>query len=308
MTVPILFLVFNRPDLVEQSFARIRDARPAQLFIAADGPRPDREGEAELCSQCREIVDCIDWDCEVKTLFRDSNLGCRIAVSEAITWFFEHVEEGIVLEDDCVAEPSFFRFCSELLELYRYDNRIMCITGNNFQNGIIRGAASYYFSIYNHCWGWATWRRAWQLYDCEMKRWTELKSSDFLSGFLQQRVAEYWTREFDSILSGCSHVWDYQWELTCWSNSGLTATPNVNLVSNIGFDDRATHTKDANSAANRLQSYRMNFPLRHPADVSRYVIADRFVEQNHFGIGPALQRPSVIKRLSRKLFLRRFHE
>jgi hypothetical protein len=166
---PVLFLIFNRPNTTEQVFEAIAKAKPRCLFVAADGPRTDKEGEAEKCQAVRDIIKRVDWDCEVKTLFREQNLGCKEAVSSAITWFFEQVEEGIILEDDCLPSDSFFSFCAELLEKYRDDKRIMMISGDNFQDGIQRGDASYYFSSVPWIWGWATWRRAWRLYDREMQ-------------------------------------------------------------------------------------------------------------------------------------------
>ncbi|WP_146521713.1 hypothetical protein [Stieleria varia] len=298
MTPPILFLIFNRPDLVEISFREIRKAKPSQLFVAADGPRAIKEGEAELCEQARRIVDHVDWECEIHTLFRDENLGCRKAVSSAISWFFDHVEDGIILEDDCVPEHSFFRFCGDMLARYRNDERVMCVTGDNFQDGIARGRASYYFSIYNHCWGWATWRRAWNHFDHDLKNWERLRETRFLQKLMPRKSADYWTRAFDSVLTNKVDSWAYIWTFSCWSQNGVTATPNQNLVSNIGFDTRATHTADATSASSRLQSHQIAFPLSHPSRVRRNRKADRYVEKNSFGI----QLPdSYSDRVQRKL-------
>lgn len=167
-TPPVLFLVFNRAHTTVRVFEAIRQARPARLYVAADGPRPVREGEAERCAEVRRIATNVDWDCEVHTLFRDENLGCRHAVSSAITWFFVYEEEGIILEDDCIPNQSFFLYCAELLERYRDDERIMCITGDNFQKTMEGYPFGYYFYIYNHCWGWASWRRAWSHYDADL--------------------------------------------------------------------------------------------------------------------------------------------
>lgn len=277
MTPPILFLIFNRPDLTQQSFASIREAQPKQLFIAADGPRPDREGEAALCEETRSIVAEVDWECDVKTLFREENLGCRQAVSSAISWFFEHVEEGIILEDDCVADPTFFPFCADLLTRYRDDERVMCITGNNFQQGRIRGTASYYFSVYNHCWGWATWRRAWQKYDLQMTRWPEFRDSYKLNQLLTPSASDKWREIFNSVFQGSVDTWDYQWTFSCWLNGGLTATPNGNLVRNIGFDHRATHTTDTQSTNSKLPVKPLVFPLVHPAGIEQDKSADQHV-------------------------------
>lgn len=297
----VLFLIFNRPDLVEQSFSRIREAKPAQLFVAADGPRANREGEAGLCNQARTIVEKVDWDCEVKTLFRDDNLGCRRAVSSAITWFFEHVEEGIILEDDCVADLSFFRFSAELLERYRDDERIMCVTGNNFQDGIPRGDASYYFSIYNHCWGWASWRRAWSLYDAELSALLELTDQQFLEGFQRPLVAKYWSNCFHAVLKNEVDSWAYVWTFSCWANSGLTAIPNVNLVKNIGFDERATHTTGGVSPLANMATHSVISPLEHPANVLRHQLADQWTEDTTFEIRAPSPPPTLAQRIRRRV-------
>ena len=162
---PILFLIFNRPQLTARVFAAIREAQPSQLYVAADGPRSNRPGEADLCEQARRVINGVDWPCEVKTLYRQENLGCRQAVSSAITWFFDNVEAGVVLEDDCLPIESFFRFCSELLIRYRDDTRIGMISGNNHGFRIYDDSLSYSFSKHGAIWGWASWRRAWRLYD-----------------------------------------------------------------------------------------------------------------------------------------------
>jgi len=165
---PILFLVFNRPNTTQRVFNVIRQVKPKQLFVAADGPRRDKGADEEKCEATREIVKQIDWDCEVKTLFREENLGCGKAVSSAITWFFENVEEGIILEDDCLPNLDFFGYCEELLDRYRDNREVMFIGGDNFQKGKKWGDASYYFSAYNHVWGWATWKRTWDIYDFKL--------------------------------------------------------------------------------------------------------------------------------------------
>ena len=175
LNTPILFLIFNRPEITARVFQEIRKAKPKQIYIAADGPRIDHPDDTALCNKTRQICDSIDWDCEVKTLFREENLGCQLAVSNAIDWFFKHESEGIILEDDCLPSQSFFHFCAELLDFYRDDEEIMCISGNNFQQGRGDDEESYYFSRYPHCWGWATWRRAWNKYDHDMSRWKEFR-------------------------------------------------------------------------------------------------------------------------------------
>jgi len=179
-TTPILFLVFNRPDTTKIVFDEIKKSQPKKLFIAADGPRNGNYEDTENCEIVREIVTGVDWDCDVHTLFRKKNLGCKHAISGALDWFFSNVEDGIILEDDTLPHPKFFRFCEELIARYRNQKNIIAISGDNFQHGKRRGENSYYFSKYVHIWGWATWKRAWELYDVNMKEWAHLKSTLFL--------------------------------------------------------------------------------------------------------------------------------
>ncbi len=211
-TPPILFLTFNRPDTTARVFGAIRAAQPARLYIAADGPRPDRPGELERCAEVRRVATAVDWPCEVRTLFHDKNLGCRSAVSGAITWFFEHEEEGIILEDDCLPHPSFFHFCSELLQRYRNDHRVMCVTGNNFQPDMRDWPYSYYFSIFNHCWGWASWRRSWKLYDTALDEFNP-DSAALLFRSLSQtdHFSRFFSEQLGSIKSGNLDSWAYVW-------------------------------------------------------------------------------------------------
>ena len=248
LTTPVLFMIFNRPDTTQKVFNAIRQAKPKQLFIAADGPREGTEGEKEKCEQARKVIEQVDWNCEVKTLFRDKNLGCKIADTFAIDWFFENVDEGIILEDDCLPSQSFFWFCQELLEYYRADTRIMMISGNNFQFGKVRGEGSYYFSKYAHLWGWATWRRAWRYYDVDMKSFEKFKIESQINNIFRiKQQQKYWTKIFQSVYDGKIDTWCYQWAYTCFINNGLCIMPNVNLVSNIGFGADSTHTKEENN-------------------------------------------------------------
>ncbi|HBE71611.1 MAG TPA: hemolytic protein HlpA-like protein [Planctomycetaceae bacterium] len=274
---PILLLVFNRPDLTATTFESIRQARPQQLFIAADGPRIGRNNERELCEATRRVASDVDWPCEVRTLFREANLGCEIAVSEAISWFFGQVDSGIILEDDCVAHSSFFAFCYDLLRRYESDDRVMGITGNNFQAGHHRGNADYYFSKYLHCWGWATWKRAWAHYDHEMS--TKDIKEVARSYAAEPTEAEVWQKKFLSAKHMELNSWATRWMYSIWSRNGLVATPQKNLVSNIGFDDRATHTKSGSSTA--AEALKVN---RHPRTVRRDSSGDVFVARNHFRI------------------------
>jgi hypothetical protein len=241
MKTPVLFLIFNRPDTTARVFAAIRETRPERLYVAADGPRPGREGEAEGCRATRELATAIDWQCELHTLFREQNLGCMDAVSSAITWFFEQEEEGIILEDDCLPHPDFFPFCGKMLERYRDDERVMMIGGTNYLLDQLKIPESYCFSRYFAIWGWASWRRAWQQYDITMKDWKRFKTEGQLKSFYSQRFME---RHVSSMMElafyNRTNTWDIQWFYSCLFNNGLSIIPRVNLISNIGLV--GTHT------------------------------------------------------------------
>jgi hypothetical protein len=273
---PVLFLIFNRPDLTQSVFDRIQEARPNQLFVAADGPRQNQPIDYKLCQDARKVATEVVWPCELKTLFREKNLGCGKAVSEAITWFFEHVGEGIILEDDCLPHPTFFRFCDELLERYRNERRVKVIKGDNYhtQNWSIK--QSYYFSIYHGSWGWATWRRAWQYYDKELSQWPRLRNTSWLADLLDDsKSALVWKNIFDKVHAGQIDTWDFQWVYSCWREGGFSVVPSVNMITNMGHSDKATHTNNHDDALADLPSLPMEFPLRHPSFIVRDFPADR---------------------------------
>jgi hypothetical protein len=235
ISTPILFLIFNRPDTTQQVFNEIREAQPAQLFVAADGPRKDRPADYELCKKTREIIQQVDWDCKVSTLFRDENLGCKYAISSAIDWFFSNVEEGIILEDDCVPDQSFFPFCQKLLEKYRDDKRVMMIMGTNYLFNRIEINESYYFSRYYSIWGWATWKRAWLLYDIRMSNWPEYNSRKYLNEiYREKKLVSFFQKMMQHTYDNNLDTWDIQWVYTCIFNHGLSICPKYNLISNMG--------------------------------------------------------------------------
>ncbi|MDB5120206.1 MAG: protein containing nucleotide-diphospho-sugar transferase domain [Sphingobacteriales bacterium] len=273
---PILFLIFNRPDLTTIVFEEIRKQKPKYLFVAADGPRNDHPGEDEKCAAARKsVIESIDWDCNVKTLFRAENLGCGNAVSEAISWFFEHVDEGVILEDDCLPNKSFFTFCSELLDRYRKDERIMHISGNNYQNGKWRGEGSYYFSQFPHIWGWATWKRAWQGYDLSLKDFPDFEKDRKIFKVVKDKIqAEFWLNVLRSGFTKTVDTWDYAWFFTFFLNNGYAILPNHNLVSNIGFGADATHTHHKDCKNENLPVFKLR-NLVHPK-IKLNVDADKF--------------------------------
>jgi hypothetical protein len=260
---PILFLIFNRPDLTAKVFSAIKGAKPTRLFIAADGPRYNISGEDIICYETRKVTEKIDWDCEVHRLYRDANLGCKLAVSSAITWFFEHVESGIILEDDCLPTLSFFSFCSELLERYKDRDDIGIIGGSCSFRLASNPSESYYFSKYPHIWGWATWRKVWQHYDVNLDSWDGNENS-LLPHLNNRMVRKHWVTLFDSVKNGEVDTWDYQLAHLCLALKRLSISPTVNLVTNIGFDERATHTIACDASRLPPEGKEIPFPLSHP--------------------------------------------
>lgn len=275
---PVLFLVFNRPDTTSVVFEAIRQAQPRRLYVAADGPRSGRPGEAQQCDEARAIATAVDWDCEVRTLFRDENLGCRRAVSGALDWFFSEEEYGIILEDDCLPSTSWFPFAQEMLDRFKNNERIMCIAANHFYEGQHHLEYSYFFSAYAHCWGWASWRRAWALYDRDMAAWPSLKTKKKFPETIangSRLVRRYWRRIFDTAYEDKRvDSWAYRWLFSCWKHDGLTILPAHNLVSNLGFGEMSTHTSAVNSVIAAAGNGELDFPLKHPPTVVRDVLSD----------------------------------
>ncbi|MBR8839336.1 MAG: glycosyltransferase family 2 protein [Stigonema ocellatum SAG 48.90 = DSM 106950] len=285
MKTPVAFMIFKRPDSTEKVFEAIRQAKPPKLFVIADGPRVDRPNEAEKCEAARAIIERVDWDCEVIKNYSDTNLGCAKRISSGIDWVFSNVEEAIILEDDCVPHPTFFYFCEELLEKYRFDTRIASISGQNVQFGRRRTEYSYYFSLYNHCWGWASWRRAWQHFDIYLKLWPEIQAKGYLNDILRDpQAVKYWSKIFQSVYEKpLANIWDYQWTFACWLQNSLAILSNVNLISNIGFGSDSTHfTSKKVSPYMNMPSEAMEFPLKHPPFIFQNVNADIFTHRTLF--------------------------
>lgn len=274
--IPILFIIFNRFDTTEQVFEQIRKQKPKYLYIAADGPRKNREDDIENCKKTREIVNKIDWDCELKTLFRDENLGCGIAPSNAIKWLFDNEEMGIILEDDCLPHPDFFPYCEELLNKYKDDSQVKIVSGDNFQNGITRGNASYYFSAYTHIWGWATWRRTWDEYSFSLDNISKKEFKNILKQYsFSWNERQVWLDKFLLLKKKTYDIWDYQFNFCVWKNGGLSILPNVNLVSNIGFGGNSTHAFNAHNKLDSLQTQQI-CPINHPNKIERDIKGDEY--------------------------------
>jgi hypothetical protein len=257
--IPILLVIFNRPDLTLKIINRLREIRPRKIFIAADGPR--NQFEVELIEKTRKTIQYIDWECKIETNFQLSNLGCGRAVSTAISWFFEHNEFGVILEDDCLPDPSFFKFCSALLIKYLFDSEIMMIGGNNFLNNSLHINSTYFFSQYPHIWGWATWRRAWALYEFEIQDLDIFGNVILPKAYKTNRQRRYLFNHLKLVRDGEIDTWDYQWTYAILKNKGLSITPSSNLVINLGFTNQATHyfLRDSIKERNTISSFNGKF-------------------------------------------------
>ena len=270
-TAPILFLIFNRPETTEKVFNKIRQVQPKKLYISADGPREHKIDDKIKCEQAREVVSKIDWDCEVKTRFLDENLGCGRGPSTAIDWIFEHEEMAIILEDDCLPAIPFFSYCSELLERYKNNPRIMSIAGTQLCENNFDYNDSYFFSRYQRATGWATWKRAWSLFDYNMESLDKVKKEAYFYQIFEKTEADYWYKAFEYALAS-GNVWDYQWVYAIFINDGLTILPKKNLISHIGVED-ATHVDGA--ARLSFHDIDENFKInKHPDIIVRNNVYD----------------------------------
>ena len=281
MNTPILFIIYNRPETTQAVFDVIKSIKPTRLFIAADGPKT--EEDVLLCEQARSIIKQIDWDTDCQTRFLEKNMGCKLGVSSAISWFFDQVEAGIILEDDCVPHPDFFGFTSQLLDYYQNDNRIMMITGTNYLKDSLKSAipSSYFFSRYFAIWGWATWRRAWELYDISMKQWPKLREQNQLSSFYShQYLIDKFNHEFDLAYHDNINCWGIQWFYSCLFNHGLSVVPKVNMISNIGVI--GTHT-NADTKNNYFQTFNLSTQsLHHPVQIYPEVLYEEPFYEDQF--------------------------
>jgi hypothetical protein len=276
LNTPIVFIVFNRPHLTKLTFQAIRAQVPKTLFLVADGPRVERKGENNLCEEVRSILEEIDWPCTIYRNYSDENIGCKQRVISGLDWVFSIVDRAIIIEDDCLPCKDFFNYCENLLEHYMYDNRVMQITGDNFLFNWQRGMGSYYFSKYCRIWGWATWKRAWKLNDPDLSFWPEWENTKYWKRLFPDKVErKYWAELLNKIKSNEIDTWDYGWFASVWYHGGLTATPNVNLVSNIGVGPDGTHTIS--------EEYQSGIPTNqmdtiiHPTKVRQDKISDKWV-------------------------------
>ena len=291
-TTPVLLCIFNRPELTTRVFESIRSRQPQKLFIASDGPREQNPSDKAKVDEARQIVGRVDWDCEVKTRFLPENLGCKHAMASAISWAFEESEELIILEDDCLPHASFYGYCQSMLDRYRDEERVMMVSGNNFQPSP-RSDASYYFSRWTHIWGWATWKRAWQYFDVDISSWPQLRSSKQLrSVFTDPNEYAHWARTLDSQHEGNIDTWDFPWAYAVWSNNGMSILPERNLVTNIGFGSDATHTTDPESRLAGIPACDLG-RLLHPINIKINERADRYTWNKIFQPGTPAAQPRL---------------
>lgn len=286
MKSPVLLIAFRRPEPTAQVLATIRAQQPARLYAAVDGPRPGIPGEDDFVRRTvNTIRDAVDWDCRLELRVREQNLGCRFGVADAITWFFEQESEGIILEDDCVPHPDFFRYCDEMLDRYREDSRVFAICGDNSSSIHPSGPWSYSFIRHPNVWGWASWRRAWAHYDDSMEQWERVTHDEAaLSIIFPETIErEQFKQLFDQLLlTGRPDTWDYRWTANCILSSALCAIPRVNMVTNVGFGDDATHTRRHDQTAHLLAQ--SPYPLIHPP----IAVLDRQAERHVFLRGSEL--------------------
>lgn len=288
---PVLIIAFNRTDTLARVIEALAPLSPARMYVAADGPREDRAGEAERCAAVRRMLTDLPWRCEVRSRFSDANAGCAHGVTAAISWFFEHEPAGVVLEDDCVPDPTFLPFCAELLEHHADDDRIMSVLGTRFAPEDRRQVASYSFSRFFSAWGWASWRRAWTRYELRLGDWRSKcrPRGQPLAGLSAASNAG-WARKLDRIAnSERPHTWDYQWSFAHLRHGGLAVLPRTNLVSNIGAGPDATHL-GRGSIWLDLPRTPVGFPLVHAQRVEPDIDADLHRETWHLNHRPWLAR------------------
>ena len=307
--IPVLIMAFNRANITQEIFNAVKKVKPKQLFMFVDGPRATKLGEDKQCEEVRNIIKQVDWDCEIKTLFLEKNAGIQGVMSgptQALNWFFENVEMGIVLEDDCLPDPSFWPYMEEMLNKYKDDERVMHISGNNFQYGIKRGAdnnASYYFSIYPSSWGWATWKRAWKHFDPKLKTFPQFRDENKIARMTEEKdTQKVWLETFRKEYYGEWKTWDYEWVYAIWSQGGLSIIPNVNLIKNIGFGEQATFNFSTEHEYANMPTENI-LPITHPKEIKPNIEADRFVFETTFLYKKPLKRKIedfIFRKLSRR--------
>ena len=288
LNTAVLFLVFNRINTTKQVLSAISDAKPPRLYIAGDGAHSFNEKECKKVQEVRDyIMQNINWKCEVKTLFREKNLGCKYAVTRAISWFFDNEKKGIILEDDCLPSQSFFWYCEELLEKYEDDKTVYLVSGETHDSKFLNTGEDYAFCKYPLLWGWASWKRAWKYYDPEMHDWPKEKEKILSSISKYKYTTNFWRTNFERMYNKEIDTWDYQLFYHLQKNNGKCIFPRLNLVSNIGFGIDATRTTNLESEAANRKRYEINLPLNHLIKSKSEERANKFYDLNEFTLKPS---------------------
>lgn len=299
---PIALLIFKRPNTTQKVLEVIRQVRPATLLVVSNFPPDDKPEQIEQCQATRALIEQIDWPCRVLKNYADTYLSCKERISSGLNWVFETVDRAIILEDDCIPDPTFFGYCEELLDRYADDARVMAITGDNFDLPLRQPHYSYYFSRYTHFWGWATWRRAWQHYDVTMRLLPEFLEAGWLSTLLQDPAAvQWWEKTLQGVYSDQKDTWDYQWIFSCWVQGAACIVPRVNLVSNLGFDKDAAHNRDAFDWRANLPTSPIELPLAHPPFIRIDEQCDRILQKRYYGYIAQKQTRPLTYRITRKI-------
>lgn len=296
LTTPVLFLVFNRPNPTRKVFQAIRDAKPAKLYIAADGPRSHKPIDTALCQEVRSAVAQVDWSCHVETLFQEKNLGCKKAVFNAISWFFDNEEEGIILEDDCLPNKSFFYFCQDNLSKYRTTSDVGLVCGSYYHFDKFNHNESVYFTVNPYIWGWATWRRVWKEFDVSMPNFSLPEAKLMLrKSYITKPAQQYWLSSFRNAAEGKIDTWDYPFTWHLLSREYLHVSSTRNLISNIGYGEDATHTREKVGDYSDMPRYDVDFPLIYPPSIDRNIELDLAFEREAF------KQKNSVERLLRKI-------
>lgn len=279
----VALIIFNRPDTTSKVLEQIKKVQPPRLYLISDAPRKNRQQEAQLVKETRAYVEAqIDWDCQVFKNYAEENMGCRDRVSSGITWLFQQEEKAIILEDDVVPTREFFFYCQELLDKYQDQKDVMMISGTNLvpQPEI---KDSYTFSYYSSIWGWATWRRAWELYDVEVKDWPQAHKEGRLRRIQNGLAYLFLKRNMDSVYTKKKDTWDLQWDFCRYEHSGLGIVPKVNMIENIGFN-RADATHTTGNSTEDFTCGVMQLPLQHPEAIQRNMAYDKAYIKKYFGV------------------------
>ena len=284
LRLPVLVLGFNRPERLRELLLSLPLNRISQVFVSLDGPRGNRSSDVTSCAMSLQVAQEFQRSHPITIRQAKENQGTAIAVPAGINWFFEHVEYGIILEDDCKPSQSFFDFTAELLPLYEHDQRVLMVSGNNYYYDRLLDPNAYVFSRHGHIWGWATWRRAWKFYDHSMEGWPELRRSSWLDKVCSgnERAAQYWRWVFDQTVRDRVEAWDYRWTFAMWKVGGLSIVPPRNLVENTGFDESSTNTTECPDWYHRIPRGSIQLPLLHPTKVEADEIMDQWTDINIF--------------------------